>query len=209
MRAGTAPSWLVLVVALALVGCGRPLRQGAGVDSSGADSASDPPQAPAFCLDASDAAIQASDTGNGWCGGEISVSGSTPLGPFCPTQIRASVGASICFGNLSVGLADGGGSLSGLVLVLSSLPFDRARGSWVGTQHVNAYLTSKLSGQPLVFPTTVEVTASDNPYLGDASLAAGPSPAGEVHLRFAMQSSAGPLSGTLVARYCDWSACLP
>jgi hypothetical protein len=166
-------------------------------------------EAPASCVDASDAAIQASDMGDGWCGGEISVSGSTPLGPFCPTQIQASVGASICFGGLSVALADGGGILSNQVLVLSDLRFDRAQGSWVGTQHVKAYLTSKHSGQPLVFPTTVEVTASDDPYLADASLPVTTTPAGEVHLRFAMQSAAGLLSGTLVARYCGWASCLP
>jgi hypothetical protein len=165
-------------------------------------------QAPTSCLDASDAAIQASDMGDGWCGGEISVSGSTPLGPFCPTQIQASVGGSLCFGGLSVALADGGGILSNQVLVLSDLRFDRAQGSWVGTQQVNAYL-SKQTGQPLVFPTTVEVTASDNPYLADASVPATTTPAGEIHLRFAMQSSAGLLSGTLVARYCEWASCLP
>lgn len=168
-------------------------------------------EAPASCLGASDAAILASDRGDGWCGGEISVSGSTPLGPFCPTQIQASVGGSLCFGGLDVALADGGGILSNqvLVLALSNLGFDRAQGSWVGTQDVTAYLTSKLSGQPQIFPATVEVTASDDPYLADGSLPGTASPAGEVHLRFAMQSSAGLLSGTLVARYCAWAACLP
>jgi hypothetical protein len=112
---------------------------------------------------------------------------------------------------LDVALADGGGILSNqvLVLALSNLGFDRAQGSWVGTQDVTAYLTSKLSGQPQIFPATVEVTASDDPYLADASLPGTASPAGEVHLRFAMQSSAGLLSGTLVARYCAWASCLP
>lgn len=165
-------------------------------------------EAPTSCLDASDAPIQALDMGDGWCGGQISVSGSTPLGRFCPTQIEASVGVGLCFGGLSVALADGRGVLSNQVLGLSDLRFDRAQGSWVGTQQVMAYL-SKQTGQPQVFPTTVEVTASDDPYSADANGPATATPPGEVHLRFAMQSSAGLLSGTLIARYCAWTGCLP
>jgi hypothetical protein len=199
----------VLMLVLSVAGCGRALGHGGGVDSSAWDAVSDLREASASCSGASDAAILAPDTGDGWCGGEISVSGSTPLGPFCPTQIRASVGVINCFGGLAVALADGGGVLSNQMLVLETARYDRARQSWVGTQNVHAYLSSKLSGQPLVFPATVEVTSADDPYTLDAGSSNLGPPVGEVHLRFAMQSSAGLLSGTLVARYCDWNGCLP
>ena len=198
---------MVLVVCAA--GCGRALRHGAGVDSGGADIGPDMRETGTLCLDASDSAIQAPNAGDGWCGGEISVSGSTPFGPFCPTQIRATVGVSLCRGTLGVALADGRGSSSNLVLSLPELTFGHTSQSWVGTHQVSAYLESKLSSQSLVFPATVEVTASDDPYLADAgSSGLGPL-VGEVHLRFEMQSSAGLLSGTLVARYCQWVPCLP
>ena len=203
--------WLATVV-LANA-CGRELPHEAAVDARGAGGDSDATdaiddrQAAHDCASASDASIVADDTGDGWCGGEIAITGLTPLGPFCPTQVRADLTIGDCGRSLEIDLGNASGTGQQLGFYLA---YDRLRGAWAGTYQTTASLSSggtRLS--PTSFPATVEVTSSDDPYVSDGGPTTGLSPpVGEIRLRLTVPTPAGTVSGTLVARFCGWNVCV-
>ena len=71
-----------------------------------------------------------------------------------------------------------------------------------------ASLSSAAYGGVLLVPATVEVLASDNPFVSDGALTTGTSPVGQIRLRFTMPTPAGTVGGTLLARFCGWSFCV-
>lgn len=181
----------------------------AGLSGRDVSAAAD---APPSCELANDAAILISDTGDGWCGGEIALAGVTPLGPFCPTQIQSFVGLGDCGRHLSVTLTDGGGYLARQALSFS-LVYDPARRPWNGTYQVMAFLSAGSASRTrpnfFQYPATVEVTASDDPFATDGgTIDTIDPPIGEIHLRFTMPTPTGIVSGTLISRYCRWSICI-
>ena len=207
-----------LAGAVLAVGCGRELRHEPAVDARWIDGdaadgrdgdAADLREAAGACASAGDAAIRVDDMGMGWCGGEVALSGMTPLGAFCPTRVRADVTMGDCARSLDVTLADEGGDRSGLQLSLFLL-YDRARGPWSGSYQVMAQLA--MTGRPFTsmsFPATVEVTASDDPFVGDGGLVSGADPpVGAIHLGFVMETPAGVVTGSVIARYCAWRLCI-
>jgi hypothetical protein len=210
MRRGWVVGGVCFATMVLANACGRQLPHQAAVDarSAGRDAdATDDRAAAHDCAAASDAAIQASDTGDGWCGGEITIAGLTPLGSFCPTRVRADLSLGDCARSLFIVLAeaDDAGQQLGF-----SLAYDRSRGPWLGTYQTTASLSSGGVRPSLTsFPTTVEVTASDDPFADDGGLSSGTSPPmGQIRLRLMMPTSSGTVSGTLLARFCRWSLCI-
>ena len=148
----------------------------------------------------------------GWCAGEVSLSGATPLDPFCPTRVRVDVSIGDCAKTLNLAIADGDGLVSYKLMQFGAIPFDSTRRSWTGSYQVNVFLSSRSSGNTRTTNTTlnatVDILAADDPYLVDGGLA-DPSdpPLGAVDVRFTVQAPAG-FDGTIRAHYCNWGLCI-
>ena len=149
----------------------------------------------------------------GWCAGDVSLSGVTPLDPFCPTRVRADVSIGDCAKTLSVAIADGDALTSPKRIQLFSIPFDSTRRSWTGTYKGIVLLLSGRSGSTRTTTTmlnaTVDIVAADDPYSVDGGMADGSNPpVGAVELRFTVQAPTGTFGGTISVHYCNWGFCI-
>jgi hypothetical protein len=151
----------------------------------------------------------------GWCAGEVSLSGITPLDPFCPTELRADVAIGDCARSLTLAIADGDGAGTAPYkrIQFGAILFDRARRSWTGTYQVGAILSSRSTGNSKTTITTlnstVEILMADDPYDIDGGLAdTSNPPAGAVDVRFTVEGPTDTFSGTMSVRYCYWTLCV-
>jgi hypothetical protein len=145
------------------------------------------------------------------CGGDVAVTGATPLGPFVASSVWTRVGTEDCFGimqfTLFTGAAQGPGLLpTGLGLYFST---NYNGGSWLGTFHATAGLSSADRQTSIGIPLTVQVTAADDPYSVDSGAATPPGPPqGQARVTIDGDTGCGHITGSFVAPYCEWIPCI-
>ena len=193
----SASARFLIVAALAAAGCGGSLGAApSGTGGSGGMARVDDGGATEGAVDASDDAASSSA-----CGGEIMVSGTTPSGPFDPTQLATSIDTDQCGSDLDFVLADADATWT----LEFRVPFDPSGAGWLGVRSISAELSSTATSPAIaiVLEGTAEITMLDSP---------NPDPTqplqGEAHVQFSFQGDGGAaIGGAVTGRYCDISFC--
>jgi len=202
-----------VAAALVALGCGRTEFDRPGEPATDAARAGDDARESSEPAPSCSGLLSLSANSGGWCAAEVSLSGVTPLEPFCPTAVRADVNIGDCAKTLSVAVADGDAVTWHKLIQFGSIPFDSARRSFTGTYQIIVFLMSRSSGSTKTTTTklnaTVDVLAADDPYIVDGGVAdTSNPPVGAVDLRFTVQAPTGTFGGTVAVRYCNWGLCI-
>ena len=211
----------MLVAAALGLGCGR---GGLTIDGGGRGDSSDAPEVgadvtgPDELLACSDAVVGGDGAivpGPQTCGGDVSVAGGTPFGPFIARNVSSIIGWGDC-PRLMLFLDDGE-STSGFtgIWLTVNLPYDDPLKAPAGTIRVDGSLyalPSPTTSVTRTVPVTIEITGADplfeaNGRVPRAAEGDAGTP-GHIAGTIDVDTGCGHLTGTFAVPYCRAIACV-